>query len=62
MYIPVKPLYNSSFMLSRQVCIAEVEEIVPVGALSPEERRVATEMVGLAPKMRILPKQKWGYP
>ena len=25
---------------NRQVCIAEVEEIVPVGSLSPEERQI----------------------
>ena len=38
---------------ARQVCIAEVEEIVPVGSLSPEERqknllrtRDAAKMVG----------------
>jgi hypothetical protein len=36
----------------RQVCIAEVEEIVPVGSLSPEERQIfcfvrdAAKMVG----------------
>lgn len=30
----------------RQVCIAEVEEIVPVGALSPEESVRRSDLLG----------------
>lgn len=32
--------------LRRQVCIAEVEEIVPVGALSPEESVRRSDLLG----------------